>query len=46
MCVDRLAKHGHKLPLGITFFDSMPGCISLEFFTDLTGQGYPRTVFV
>ena len=44
MCADRLAKHGHSLPLGITLFDSLPACISLEFFTDLIGQGYPRTI--
>ena len=31
---NKLAKFGHRLPLGLTFFDSLSACISLVFLVD------------
>ena len=31
-CVDRLAKACHRLLLRLTFFDSLPACISVDFW--------------
>ena len=32
--VDRLARVGHRLPMGMSFFDSLPPLISLDFLAD------------
>ena len=34
-CADGLARLGHSLPLGLTFFYELPACISLEFFLQM-----------
>ena len=43
-CADTLAKLGHTLLPGFHFFDSLPSCISLSFFADLSGATHPRVV--
>ena len=43
-CADRLAKLGHKCPIGLSFFDQLPACISLDFLADQMGQCTPRIV--
>ena len=45
-CVDKLARFCHKLPLGLTFFDSLLACISIEFLADIFGHCSPRLVHV
>ena len=41
-CADRLAKFEHSLPLGLSFYDKLPTCISIEFQPDLSGHNSPR----
>ena len=34
--VDRLARVGNRLPLGLTFYDSVPACIYVEHLINLS----------
>ena len=45
-CIDGLAKLGHRLPLGISFFDRLPACISLDFLADCVGHSSTRMIHV
>ena len=40
-CANSLAKFGHRLSKGISFFDKLPSYISLDFLADSQGQGGP-----
>ena len=44
MCADSLAKAGHRLSRGITFFDRLPGCCQLAFLANSVGHGCPRSI--
>ena len=45
-CADRLARVSHKIPVGMSFFDRLPSCISLEFLADSLGIYCPRMICV
>ena len=45
-CADKLARFGHRLSLGLTFFNSLPICISRNFLVDSSGRCSPRLVHV
>ena len=45
-CADGMAKQAHNLPLGVSFFDRLPLCISLDFLANSVRHVRPRTVNV
>ena len=44
--VDKLAKHGHSLPISVVIFDRVPFFISLDYFADSFGYCRPQTMYV
>ena len=45
-CADSLIKYGHRIPIGISFFDRAPACISLDLLADSSGHSYTRVVLL
>ena len=43
-CADKLAWLRRRCSKGVTFFDRMPACISLEFLADCIGQDCTRFI--
>ena len=43
-CANSLAKKGHQLSIGVTFFDRLLGFISIEFLVDFFGCSSARVI--